>query len=104
MFSSVSFLGVVHSTEHQCSHCAITVRNLLPRVRGFNKMAAECESSTSGSSASSKRSVLAGSTFEKVLHSENSSKGKAKFKISCRFCKEELAYHGATITMHEHIY
>jgi len=37
------------------------------------------------------------------LHSENSSKGKAKFKVSCRFSKEELAYHGVTITMHEHI-
>jgi len=31
------------------------MHNLLPRVRSFNKMAAEYESSASGSSASSKK-------------------------------------------------
>ena len=46
--------------------------NLLPRVRSFNKVAAECESSASGSSASA---VLL--NFWKTLHSENISQEQA---------------------------
>jgi len=87
MFSSVSFPGVVHNTEHQCSHCAITVRNLLPRVHGFNKMAAECESSASGSSASSKRSVFAGSTLKKFCTVKIAVKGRLSLKLVVGFVR-----------------
>ena len=40
--------------------------------------------------------------FEKVC-TVNSSKEKTKFKVSCKFCTEELAYHGATSAMREHL-
>ena len=41
--------------------------------------------------------------FEKVLNSENSTKGKAKYRVSCTFCGDKLAYHGETSAMHEHL-
>ena len=66
-------------------------------------MAAECESSASGSSASSRKNADLLEVLWKRLHSENSSKEKTKFKVSCKFCREELAYHGATSAMHEHL-
>jgi len=77
--------------------------NLLPHVRSFNKIAAKCESSASGSSASSRKKAVLLEVLGKHLHSENSSKEKTKFKVSCKFCREELAYHGATSTMHDHL-
>lgn len=101
MFSSVSFPGVVHNTEHQCSHCAITVRNLLPCVRGFNKMAAEC-SYASGSSASSKRSVFAGSTLKKLCTVKIAVKGRLSLKLVIGFVRRS-SHTMETITMHEHI-
>ena len=39
----------------------------------------------------------------KKFCNDNSSKGKAKFKVSCEFCREELAYHVAMSAMHEHL-
>ena len=66
-------------------------------------MAAECESSASGSSASSRKKAVLLEVLWKSLHSENSSKEKTKFKVSCKFCREELAYHGATSAMHERL-
>ena len=77
--------------------------NLLPRVRSFNKIAAKCESSASRSSASSRKKAVLLEVLGKRLHSENSSKEKTKFKVSCKFCREELAYHGATSAMHDHL-
>jgi len=65
----------------------------------FQKMAVECESSASESSARSKRRHL----LEVLLHSESSSKGKANFKVSCKFCREEFTHHGAMSSMHEHL-
>ena len=54
-------------------------------------------------SSSSKKKAICWKYIEKVLNSENSSKGKAKYRVSCTFCGEELAYHGATSAMHEHL-
>ena len=75
------------------------MRNLLPRVSSFNKMAAECESSASRSSASSRKKAV---LLEELLHSKNSSKENTTLKVSCKFCREELTYHGATSAMQEH--
>ena len=63
-------------------------------------MAAESES---GPSTSSKKKATCWKYFEKVLNSEKSCKGKAKYRVSCTFCGEELAFHGATTAMHEHL-
>jgi len=38
-----------------------------------------------------------------LLHSENSSKGKTNFKVSCKFCWEQFTHHGAMSAMHEHL-
>ena len=40
---------------------------------------------------------MLGKTFK------SNSKGKSKYRISCKFCGEELAYHGATTAMNEHL-
>ena len=59
------------------------------------------ESSGSSSSfCSSKRTAVC---WEKVLNSESNSKGKSKYRVSCKFCGEGLAYHGATTAMNEHL-
>ena len=54
-------------------------------------------------SATSKRRQFVGSILEKVSNSESTNNGKAKCRVSCNFCSEELAYHGATSTMNEHL-
>ena len=74
----------------------------LPCVHSFNKMAAEYESSASGSSASSRKKAVLLEELRKCLHSENSSKEKTTLKVSCKFCREGLTYHGATSAMHKH--
>ena len=56
------------------------MRNLLPRVRSFNKMAAECESSASGSSAST---VLL--DFEKVCKVKIAVIRRLSFKLFVGF-------------------
>ena len=38
--------------------------------------------------------------MEKVKSTNN---GKAKCRVSCNYCGEELAYHGATSTINEHL-
>ena len=60
------------------------------------------EESASGS-ATSKRTQFVGSILKKVSNSESTNNGKAKCRVSCNFCGEELAYHGATSTMNEHL-
>ena len=60
-------------------------------------------SGSSSSSCSSKRTAVCWKYFEKVLNSESNSKGKSKYRVSCKFCGEELAYHGATTAMNEHL-
>ena len=62
---------------------------------------AACEESASGS-AKSKKKAVCWKYFEKVSNSESTSNGKTKCRVSCNFCGEELAYHGATSTMNEH--
>ena len=37
-----------------------------------------------------------------LAQDRNSSKEKTTLKVSCKFCREELTYHGATSAMHEH--
>ena len=63
---------------------------------------AACEESASGSAKSKKKAVCC-KYFEKVSNSESTSNGKTKCRVSCNFCGEELAYHGATSTMNEHL-
>ena len=63
---------------------------------------AACEESASGS-AKSKKNAVCCKYFEKVSNSESTSNGKTKCRVSCNFCGEELAYHGATSTMNEHL-
>ena len=42
--------------------------------------------------------------FEKVSNSESTNNiMKSQVKVNCNFCGEELAYHGATSTMNEHL-
>ena len=64
---------------------------------------AACEESASGSQAKSKKKAVCWKYFEKVSNSESTSNGKTKCRVSCNFCGEELAYHGATSTMNEHL-
>lgn len=76
------------------------MRSSLPHARSCNKMAAESESARPTTSS---KKATCWKYFEKVLNSENSTKGKAKYRVSCTFCGDELAYHGATSAMHEHL-
>ena len=76
------------------------MRSSLTRARSCNKMAAESESARPTTSS---KKATCWEYFEKVLNSENSTKGKAKYRVSCTFCGDELAYHGATSAMHEHL-
>ena len=63
---------------------------------------AACEESASGS-AKSKKKAVCWKYFEKISNSESTSNGKTKCRVTCNFCGEELAYHGATSTMNEHL-
>jgi len=72
----------------------------LPRVHSLYKMAAEYESSASGSSASSRR-LFCWKNFENVCTVKIEVKRRLH-KVSCKFCREELTYHGATSAMQEH--
>ena len=60
------------------------------------------EESASGSVKSKKKAVC-WKYFEKVSNSESTNNGKAKCRVSCDFCGEEFAYHGATSTVNKHL-
>ena len=66
---------------------------------------AESSASVSSQPASSKKKAACWKYFEKVPNSENStgSKSKAKYRVSCTFCQEELTFHETTSVMHEHL-
>ena len=63
---------------------------------------ATSEERASGS-AKSKKKAVCWKYFEKVSNSESTNNGKAKCRVSCNFYCEELAYHGATSTLNEHL-
>jgi len=61
------------------------------------------ESFASGSSASSERRQFAGSTLKKFCTMKIAVKGRLSLKLVVKFFRGELAYHGATSAMHEHL-
>ena len=78
-------------------HCACTIYDLMFTV--LTRWLLSVRALLVGVVLAQKRRLF----FEKVLHVENSSKGKAKFKVICKYFREELAYRGAMSAMHEHL-